>query len=243
METDCSATDDYETLVLQPLESGMPQWYSYGDDTPGGSNAFELRELSPPRCDSTAALVLSCSGHVYWGAGFGEYQTATAPVNASEYEGVSFWARATSPSRGFTMNIQDPNTIEPPDPGDGTDPTDDPDYVGCHEADLDDVLAGTHTVSMSGQIVPIGGELPSASDCGNGFERVVEVTPDWIFYHLPFESFRQTAEPNLRPEGLDRSEIRQFGIAVPADSDLELWIDDLGFYRTLAAEPAAATSQ
>ena len=118
LEVDCGVEDDYEHMTLQPMEgTGDGSWFSFGDATPGGVNLVGLREIPEGRCDSADALVLTVNGHTDWGAGFGEYATPGAPVNATEYDGISFWARATGygTSTGFLFTIQDRNTyaVEP----------------------------------------------------------------------------------------------------------------------------------
>jgi hypothetical protein len=217
-ELDCSVNDAYEFNVLQALEGTMTTWFTFGDATPGSVTLQELRPIPEGRCGSTAALVLTSIGHTDWGAGFGEYQMPTAPVNAEGFEGISFWARAPvdHTSTGFQLTVHDRNTIV--NGGICTQPT-------VTAAD------GAYTVNEGGMIVPVGGELPAPNDCGNGFVRVVTVTRHWQLYLLPFESFLQQAQPNRIPTGLDRSGIYQFAVNIPKDSIVELWIDDLGVYR------------
>jgi hypothetical protein len=223
IEPDCAAAERYQLQTYQPLEGATASWFNFGDDTPGATDAFEMRELEPPRCDSAWALVLTAEGHDDWGAGFGEYQTAMAPIDASEFHGVAFWARATGPSRSFTLTLQDRYTH--------------PDGMVCTEPATEDVVDGAYTYNEVGMLVPVGGELASPEDCGNGYVAVVSAPRAWTLIRIPFESFRQEALPNLRPEGLDTSALYQFSINVPKDSDLELWIDDLGIYRNPTDTP------
>jgi hypothetical protein len=105
------------------------------------------------------------------------------------------------------------------------------------------VVDGAYTYNEAGMVVPVGGELPSPLDCGNGFARVVTVNRHWQLYLLPFESFQQQAQPNRNPNGIDKSGIYQFAVNIPKDSIIELWIDDLGLYRhRTESAPAAADS-
>jgi len=223
LEVDCSLNDDYEFMSLQPMEGATAPWFAFGDATPGGEALVELRPIPEgPRCGSTTALVLTVRGHTDWGAGFGEYQTAMAleGVDASGYEGISFWARATGfgVSSGFVFGINDRNTSE-----DGNvctvpvvDPTTpDSDYI----------------YNQAGMAVPAGGALPGPDDCGNGFSRVMTAHREWYLHRVPFAMFRQLAQPNREATGIDPSGIFQFTVNVPKDSNLELWIDDLGAYR------------
>lgn len=224
VEVDCSINDEYDFNILQPMEGTMASWFAFGDAIPDATEALTVAPIPEGRCESTAALVLSARGHTDWGAGFGEYQTPAAPVDATGYDGISFWARAPVPhtSLGFMLTVQDRDTH--------------PDGMVCVEP-IVDVANGAYTYNEAGMIVPVGGELPSALDCGNGFQRVVRVTRDWQLYLLPFESFQQQAQPNRIPSGLDRSGIYQFAVNIPKDSIVELWIDDLGVYRRRAEGP------
>ncbi|MEY2935389.1 MAG: hypothetical protein RL033_6138 [Pseudomonadota bacterium] len=227
---DCSSNDAYDQRVLQDLEGAGPDWFGFGDSTPGGVSGAVQLPIPEGRCGSTTALVISVQGHTDWGAGFGE---PAALIDASGYEGISFWARATGfgKSSGFLLTIHDRNTS----------------MLGgvCMEPMADDVAGGDYTYNEAGMIVPLGGELPAPGDCGNGFQRPVTAEREWHLHTLPFASFLQTANPNRVATGIDRSALYQFAINVPKDSDLELWLDDLALYRprsAAAAESAAAAA-
>lgn len=251
LEVDCSADEGYEYLTLQPMQrvaTAMdPQagsWFGFGDDTPGGVSLVELIEIPEGRCDSTDALVLTVNGRTDWGAGFGEYATAQAPVDASEYEGVSFWARATGygTSTGFLLTLQDRNTYAvEPDPLAPPEAAPDPNGPVCTVPDAEDAVEA-YVVNEAGMLVPVGGELPGPDDCGNGFVRVVTAQRHWTLHRLPFESFQQQALPNRKPGGFDKSALYQFAINIPKDSNIELWIDDLGIYRRLPPATQADTA-
>jgi hypothetical protein len=229
LEVDCSQNDPYTFQVLQAMEPDMMlTWFPFGDETPGATNTIALTPIPEGRCESSTALVLSTSGYTDWGAGFGDYQMPMMPADASEYEGVSFWARAGGygTSTGFTLTINDRNTTAA--------------GMVCVQPAATDVVEGDYMYNEGGMIVPVGGDLPSPQDCGNGFIRVVSLTRDWRLYTLPFESFQQEAEPNRNPAGIDRTGIYQFTFNIPKDSIIELWIDDLGLYRHRSdGEPAA----
>jgi hypothetical protein len=239
LELDCSVNDDYDFLTLQPMEGAddaILSWFSYGDMTPRGVNLNGLKTIPGGRCGSTSAMVFTVNRRNDWGAGFGEYQTSMLAQDAREYEGVSFWARAAGygTSTGFTLNIGDRNTYNLAGNIDPNGPV-------CKVPDPMDAVS--YTVNEAGMLVPVGGDLPGRDDCGNVFARVVTAHREWSLHLLPFESFQQLAQPNRKPEGLDRSAIYQFSITVPKDSNLELWLDDLSLYRRRAAsDPATAES-
>jgi hypothetical protein len=257
LELDCSINDSYVFNVVQPLEIAVPptgvltptdaamhQWFQFGDMTPGAERVLELRPIPDGRCDSAVALVIGAKGHADWGAGFGEYGTATAiaGVDASTFDGVSFWARAAGygTSTGFLVTVSDRNSFArepvvgeedlPPAPG----------APVCTVPAADDTAEG-YVVNAAGVLVPFGGDLPAPDDCGNGFQRVVTAQREWFLHRLPFESFTQEALPNRKPGGIDRSGIFQFTFNIPKDSVIELWIDDLGFYREISGSDPAAT--
>jgi len=228
-EVDCSVDGDYDFMILQSMEGTTASWFNFGDATPGATDAVGLQPIPAGRCESTTALVVTSHGHTDWGAGFGEYQTAMAPVDASGYDGVSFWARAEGfgTSSGFLLTINDVHTSV--------------DGMLCVAPMTEDLVGGAYTYNEAGMIVPLGGRLPSANDCGNGFQRAVFAHREWYLHRLPFESFLQTPNPNRSPTGIDRSALYSFALNIPKDSNIDLWIDDLGLYRNSA--PAAAPEQ
>jgi hypothetical protein len=228
-EVDCSVEDDYDFMILQPMEGTTAPWFSYGDPTPGSISTVALQPIPGGRCGSTTALVLTSRGHTDWGAGFGEYQTAMAPVDASGYDGISFWARAGGfgTSSGFLLSVSDVNTSVT--------------GMVCVEPMTEDVVGGAYTYNEAGMIVPLGGRLPAATDCGNGYQRAVFAQRDWYLHRIPFGAFLQTPNPSRNPTGIERSALYQFTIQIPKDSNIELWIDDLGLYRDSTSGAAAPT--
>jgi hypothetical protein len=246
--------------TLLPIRTAMTNWYGYGDTSPGYQRCNEpaaMRIPEGPRCGSEGALRLLALGHKDWGAGFGEWGVAAPSeaggfsessipieddptttdvetsagqgIDASSYDGVSFWARSAGEhmARGFMVTIQDRKTH--------------PNGQVCFEAGEEEIEAGTHTMNEAGMTVRIGVALPSPDECGNGYQAIVRTYTDWTLHTIPFDTFRQAAQPNSIPEGIDRTGILQFTFNIPKDSNIDLWIDDLGFYRRRAAEPAGMT--
>jgi hypothetical protein len=78
--------------------------------------------------------------------------------------------------------------------------------------------------------------LRAGNFCGNTFRRPLVVTENWELYFLPFDSFSQDPLPSRSPTGMDTSAIYQFGFQIPKEANLELWIDDITFYRRRAAD-------
>jgi|GEM_PF-4833327 len=80
-------------------------------------------------------------------------------------------------------------------------------------------------------IVVLGNELPDRYDCGNSFSLPLTVTDRWQLYLLPFADFVQPRMPNWAPAGLDTSGIQGLIIRTPPEAHVELWLDDVTFYR------------
>jgi hypothetical protein len=231
-EVDCSMEDDYDLKVIQTMDGTTNYWFGFGDPTPGAVTTATLQPIPEGRCGNMQAEVLTAHGHHDWGAGFGEYETTMGVidqmgyVDATGYEGISFWARTTGygTSSGFLLSINDAQSADP---------------MVCTVPMASDVAGGDYTYNEGGMIVPIGGELPAPNDCGNAFQRPVLGRREWYLYTLPFEEFLQTANPNRQPAGFDRSRLYSFAITMPKGAEIELWIDDLGLYRRRAPEEAA----
>lgn len=224
--------EDYDFRVVETMDGATNFWFSFGDPTPGSVTSALLQPIPGGRCGNLQALVLTSRGHQDWGSGFGEYETTLGIANqmgyvdATDYEGISFWARATGfgTSNGFLLSLNDSHTADP---------------LVCNQPMVEDIAGGGYTYNEGGMIVPLGGALPAPGDCGNAFRRPVLAHREWYLHTLPFESFMQVAEPNRRPTGVDRATLYSFTINVPKDSNLELWIDDLGLYRRRAPEDTA----
>jgi hypothetical protein len=61
-------------------------------------------------------------------------------------------------------------------------------------------------------------------------------TENWQLYTIPFSSFNQAFQPDRIPSGLDTAKLALFTVVVPKESVVDLWIANLGFYRTKAPE-------
>jgi hypothetical protein len=66
--------------------------------------------------------------------------------------------------------------------------------------------------------------------CGNFFDYPLTVTHEWALYRIPFSQFRQGVN-GRRFSQVDRQHLRMMEIKFPKDSEVKIWIDDLGFYR------------
>jgi hypothetical protein len=207
------------------------------------------------RCGSQVAMVLRSSGFHDYGSGFGDYgiqkstqgntslgcylpdgETANCSVDYSGYEGVAFWARSPGAdhTKSVTIQIADAqsydsngaatnclyqsNTIPAPDGGDDSGL---PMVTVANPTGM--TTNGTPTNGGGGVQLPVG-------TCGNNFVFPLVTSENWQLYKIPFSAFYQTATPNKEPRGFDPSTFFWMGVIVPKEAQLELWIDELGFY-------------
>jgi hypothetical protein len=244
---DCSADDGYDIKILETYEAQSftqnPSWFSFGDNTPdsghsgqdGGTMARDI-EGDAGRCGSHRALVLGTYGHNDYGSGFGDYHVGTDfsypyPVDATGYDGISFWARSpsvtfngvTTPStKGVTLSLSDLDSSSVPDWEGGK----------CVDYSVDSGTVSVQVVDQNGNYVSGGTatNVRPANACGNTFDRALLTTDRWQFYTLPFSSFTQTADPSRIASGFDHK-IFTLNVRFPKEARGELWLDDLGLYR------------
>ncbi|HEY4015844.1 MAG TPA: hypothetical protein VGM06_21035 [Polyangiaceae bacterium] len=263
---DCDAGAPYTISVYESYElndpSNLAPWYAAGDFTPGatlttspnGSTLPATRIEGNGRCGSQYALLLESHGHHDWGSTFGDYRIGTystpAPLDVSQYEGVSFWAR----DPGYTSRYDGPTTksialnlidvhgtagiatgfMVTYDGGACTN------YVfdggGAMNIPVSTATGLTPTGSM-----PVSGIVYPADACDNAlFTLPIVLSDEWQLYTIPFTAFKESALPNREPNGLDVTALMSFTISVPKEEQLELWIDDFGFYRTNAKDGGTA---
>jgi hypothetical protein len=185
------------------------------------------------RCGSMAALVIRAFHNNDWGSlvGYNNF----GPRDESAYEGMSFWARSSG-SKTFTISLDDGNTTAPT----ATVPSNCKDY-----ADGGVAGAGTGTtVDQNGNVISgVVGAAPLPDQCGNSYTYNAVVSADWAFHTVPFGLFKQTNTPNRVPNealtdagsvpgtGILTSDLRNLVFRLPKESDMELSLDNLGFYR------------
>jgi hypothetical protein len=120
-DVDCSVDDDLEFRKISDFNGKDPNWFRYGDNTPGGvpdlqqGSDLTTKQLPPPgRCGDTQYLRLKASGHNFWGAGFGDWghNPDTGRADGEGYEGISFWVRSEpNTETTFMLNVDDGRTI------------------------------------------------------------------------------------------------------------------------------------
>jgi len=266
---DCTAENVYEFYShdTDPKKSARDltltnfnNWYASADYTPDGGAASsgnpdaainyvasaQLTVADPipdgAWCGATSAAVLRASHNNDWGCLFGPWDFGSNPQDASDWEGIAFWARAPGQTgKGFTLSIGDNNTESGASNG------------GCHDYLID---GGTSAQTGGGQSgfdpstgTPLSGSgttrAPFPDECGNGYTVAMEVTSGWRFYTIPFSEFQQAANPNRVPNsvfnagtvpgtGLLTSALRHLVIRFPKEAEGELWLAKLAFYRKKA---------
>jgi hypothetical protein len=201
------------------------------------------------RCGSHYALLLEAHGHHDWGSTFGDYriggnyaQGVYFPIDVSQYEGVAFWAR----DPGYTSRYDGPTTksialnlIDAEGSlGSTTGYGNDYDGSPCTQYNFDAAAVTSIPMNVATGATPTGSQavaglvLP-ADACNNAFYTVpITLTDEWQLYTIPFSAFTMPALPNREPKGLDVAHLMSLTISVPKEEQLELWIDDFGFYRT-----------
>jgi hypothetical protein len=251
---DCSAQNGY---VFDSIQSYFSMYvFNSADSTPGAVMNASVQPIPDGMCGDTSALEAVASHNNDWGSLFGFYQF---PVkNEATMEGLSFWARAPgNTGKAFTLLMDDGNThdpkvtcpsgtgdagaaalILPPPPDSGIACTTycTPDAGAAALPPIYDSMTGA-PISSGTLMAPM-----AANACGNQYWVVVEVTSDWRFYTIPFETFQQVKQPNKVPSPLFSggtnptttivtSAINNMTFRFPKESAQDLWIDRLAFYR------------
>jgi hypothetical protein len=260
---DCDAGAPYTVSIYETYELNDPNtsyfapWYAAGDFTPGATITVADDAGTIPatriegngRCGSQYALLLESHGHHDWGSTFGDYRIGTysgpvPPLDVSQYEGITFWAR----DPGYTSRYDGPTTksivLNLIDVH-GTPGTASVDGTLCTNYILDggptNIQVGTGTGSTPTGSMPVSPIVYPANACNNAqFVLPIVLTDEWQLYTFPFSAFKQNALPNREPTGLDVTQLMSFTISVPKEEQLELWIDDFGFYRTNAQDGGTA---
>jgi hypothetical protein len=176
--------------------------------------AIDGRELPEPRCGAedpqsafrlTLRNVAMCAdpntGRLGWGAGL-EVAFA-ANVDATAWDGLSFWIRRASTVGQATLlfTVSDHYTVG------GNDPlTNRPLYCD------------------------IAATAPDSQKC-DAFGTAVTMTDEWVFVMAPFSFLRQKGFGAPSPIGrIDPAQIRRLQVLLTA-GDWDFWIDDISFYR------------
>lgn len=201
---------------------------------------YELASLEDgPRCGSEYALRLTAERNNDWGCLFGDWSLAQDTDDRTGWDGIALWARAapgTTKSVLVLLNDKYTGNITTEDEDGNAVPDPNHESACVEEEDLGPGQ-GTTVNQVTGQqgstSVNVSGRVPSEDACGNSYQKLLTVTERWQLYFLPFDSFTQDQLPNRRIEGIDTSSLRGLIIRAPKAAKLDLWIDDLSYYRAL----------
>jgi hypothetical protein len=245
--TNCSVEGGYDfdpnsTFPFETAADATTWWSPSGDPFCNGNDGGPARSISlsvdpiegGSRCGSSKAALVFHAAHCNdWGAlvGFSNF----GPRDESAYEGMSFWARSPgNTGKGFSIVMDDANTVG--------------NTAGANCTNYDggspgQVTAGTYDPATG---TPISGSTGAAAlpdQCGNSYSAVVAVTGVWRFYTIPWSEFTQLAQPNRVPNsaltqtggvpgtGLLTSKLWTLILRLPKESETDLWLDNLSFYR------------
>ncbi len=236
---DCSIEEPFEFESIEKFETeGAASFWTSADTTVGSMTVAVEAMNDGERCGSKDALVVRASHNNDWGslAGYNNF----GPRDASEYEGLSFWARAPgNTTKAFTVLLDDENTFSTA--GRCTD------YGGSGQGDSSGGGGGGASASDPGTNSSSNGRASFPDECGNSYATAVVVSDQWELYTIPFSKFTQTAQPNRVPNavftetggipgtGIIPGKLWNLVLRMPKEATMELWIDNLGFYRKAGA--------
>lgn len=239
---------------IYDFEVGDTAWYQAGDCTggrwdpnsDGGACVVNPSTASPiigdipgatidgGRCGSFRSALIESYGHNDWGSMYASWDLTgqRPPANGTGSDGIAFWAR--NPDRsghatgvtnktiwfevGDWRQVVAQNTVPAyPPPGD----------FRCVPAPI---TTSTSGYTDTGQVTTTT-RIPEPDECGNLFKRPVLTSNEWHLYLLPWTSFFQETTPNRNPDGIDTRDIRILQVNIPIGSTVELWLDDISFYR------------
>jgi hypothetical protein len=63
----------------------------------------------------------------------------------------------------------------------------------------------------------------------------VETTSGWRLHLIPWGALYQDLLPNRNLDGIDPRDIRVLSFSIPVGATVELWVDDIAFYRRRGA--------
>jgi hypothetical protein len=212
-----------------------------------------------PEATHQRALVLRSQGHNDWGTLFGDYALNGSdnnfveyhPARGAGYEGLAIIAKSPgNHDKAVTLQLDDMQTTRLTVPEGGFQFLDGAPVEGleagpneCTVAPVDPNTPATLDPA-TGNLISVG-TVPPAGSCGNSFRRVLQVTDQWRLYLLPWSTFVQDRDPRASPTGIDPSQIRRILFRAEKQADLELWIDEIAFYRqkSVGSESAPDASQ
>jgi len=77
---------------------------------------------------------------------------------------------------------------------------------------------------------------PAKNECGNYFRTRVDTSDRWMLHLIPWSALYQEPAANRHRDGIDARDIRLLQITIPLGATVELWVDDIAFYRRRGAD-------
>lgn len=240
---DCAEEQRYDLLSTPTYNSAGLYYSAPNPGTPdpvAAKTTMEAGMLGPEAfCGHTTAVVFKTQGNHDWGSLVGTYpvppdtlaamkgmaSTLTpADMDASGYEGLSFWARGRY-DRSISINLEDATVNQAAEKCVPAEIITDEDMNGVEDP-------GTYPTTNRAFYDKYG--RPVADGCNLTFSVGFIPTEWWSFYTIPFNAFTQGGnEPDARrrPEGIDRSTISRVVIRAPKDTFVENWFVNFAWYR------------
>jgi hypothetical protein len=228
--TDCGADARLALTSISDFELGAAQGFWASKDrteetfiSPDPTQTpLPAEELGATRCGGRFAFHLQGGPFTDWGAAFG-YSTHAA-FDASQYRGLSFWARSGPGGQTeLELGVADRHT--------------DAEAVRQAIEAGEDVTPGVDVCRPLPELGPNDPPLEDEQrtlqerrlDCGDGFKKLVQLTSEWQFFAVPFSEMRQGGWRFVAPS-FDTSAIWSFSF-VQSRGYIDLWIDDVAWYE------------
>lgn len=206
LEDECRTTDDYEFRSIEDFELGIGRLWWVSSDNSGEIYPLPGREpeavpIEGGLCGTSRyALHLKASGLNIYGGGLGINFFPSA-VDASRWDGISFWARrGAESSRTLFVALSEKHTDE-----ENGQTLQDDGHSYCRELPED--------------------ETEKCDRFGTG----VGLGTQWRFFTLPFEQMKQRGFGTEAPF-LDLENLIGLNISFET-GDWDIWIDEVSFYR------------
>lgn len=180
-------------------------WFAFnngkGEQEPMPDDPFFMAELDESVRSSRYAAWTRGSAFPDWGAGIGFEISAQDSYNASDYEGIAFWARrGPGLAQVLRADVTDRNTS--------------PFGLVCDPAEECD---------------PSNACDPSARACYDNFGAELELGEDWQFYSYRWDELVQDGWSGNTYPAITTTAIYGLRFQIEPEKEFEFWIDDVAF--------------
>jgi hypothetical protein len=217
--------NDCPRALVEPIEGGA---YCPPEPPPSGVGDPLTHE---------AAFVIRYGKHDSWGGRYANWDWNDKPkrtlipsddpdAEPEHYEGIAFWAKAGQTSDRFMYILLDDATTAS---GHGcVDPVVNVESPELQPSVVVTVVSADPNVDTSTNAPQES--IPAPNHCNNQFRQLLQVSGNWELHLLPFDQFFQAAYPNRQPQGLG-DDLYRLSFEFARGSSMELWIDQVMFYR------------